>query len=160
MEELTQQQIDERVAVLRRFRSLLEQQRSKFREYLVVLEKQQNSITADNTETLAAHTELEQQVVANITSLQKVIVPMAELYASTGAAAVSPAAQETVEKIQSDLSLLQIQVTAQNKKNRDLLRVHIEQIKTQMNQMQNPYRNNRSIYAVKQPVATIIQVDA
>ena len=34
MEELTQQELDERVALLRKFRSLLEQQRNKFREYL------------------------------------------------------------------------------------------------------------------------------
>ena len=35
--ELTQAQIDERIAVLKRFRTLLEQQRNKFREYLHVL---------------------------------------------------------------------------------------------------------------------------
>ena len=80
MEELTQQELDERVALLRKFRSLLEQQRNKFREYLTVLEKQENSITSENPETLIAHTELEQQVVKNIANLQKVIVPMSKMY--------------------------------------------------------------------------------
>ena len=60
MAEITQQELDERVALLRKFRSLLEQQRNKFQEYLNVLEKQQDSITSQNTESLIAHTELEQ----------------------------------------------------------------------------------------------------
>ena len=42
MEELSNQELEERVAILKRLRFLLEQQRSKFKEYLTVLEKQQN----------------------------------------------------------------------------------------------------------------------
>ena len=80
MAELTQQELDERVALLRKFRSVLEQQRNKFQEYLTVLEKQQDSITKENPENLIAHTELEQQVVKNIANLQKVIVPMSKMY--------------------------------------------------------------------------------
>ena len=48
MAEITQEELNERVALLRRFRSLLEEQRGKFREYLTVLEKQQDSITSEN----------------------------------------------------------------------------------------------------------------
>ena len=80
MAELTQEELDERVALLRKFRSVLEQQRNKFQEYLTVLEKQQDSITKENPESLIAHTELEQQVVKNIANLQKVIVPMSKMY--------------------------------------------------------------------------------
>ena len=82
MQKLSQNEINERVAVLKRFKTLLERQRDKFREYLSVLEKQQTSITEENTDALIAHTELEQQVVSNIAGLQKVIVPMAEMYSS------------------------------------------------------------------------------
>ena len=52
MEKITQEELNERVAILKRFRSLLEQQRNKFREYLTVLEKQQDSINDENTEKL------------------------------------------------------------------------------------------------------------
>ena len=45
--EITQKELDERVALLHRLKSLLEQQRSKFREYLNVLEKQQDSIAKE-----------------------------------------------------------------------------------------------------------------
>ena len=74
------EELEERVAILKRFRFLLEQQRNKFKEYLNVLEKQQNSIDAEDSEALIKHSELEQQIVKNISNLQKVIVPMNKMY--------------------------------------------------------------------------------
>lgn len=158
MAEISQEELDERVALLRRFRSLLEEQRSKFQEYLNVLEKQQDSITDENPESLLAHTELEQQVVKNIANLQKVIVPMKKLYT---AKVPHESLEEDAEitKIQNDLSDLQNKVLKQNEINRDLLRIHIEQLRNQISNFKNPYKNNRSVYAQKQPVATMIQVE-
>ena len=162
MAEITQEELNERVAILRRFRSLLEEQRGKFREYLTVLEKQQDSITSENPENLLAHTELEQQVVKNIASLQKVIVPMAKMYhAGNGAAsaAVSAAEDAEIAKLQNDLTDLQDRVLKQNAINRDLLRVHIEQLKSQIAGFKNPYKANRSVYATVQPVAQMVHVE-
>lgn len=158
MAEISQEELNERVALLRRFRSLLEEQRSKFQEYLNVLEKQQDSITDENPESLLAHTELEQQVVKNIANLQKVIVPMKKLYT---AKIPHESLEEDAEitKIQNDLSDLQNKVLKQNEINRDLLRIHIEQLRNQISNFKNPYKNNRSVYAQKQPVATMIQVE-
>ena len=164
MAEITQEELNERVAILRRFRSLLEEQRGKFREYLTVLEKQQDSITSENPENLLAHTELEQQVVKNIASLQKVIVPMAKMYHAgkgNATAAASVAEEAEIIKIQNDLSDLQDRVLKQNAINRDLLRVHIEQLKSQIAGFKNPYKNNRSVYAnvQAQSVATMVHVE-
>ena len=160
MAEITQEELNERVALLRRFRSLLEEQRGKFREYLNVLEKQQDSITSENPENLLAHTELEQQVVKSIANLQKVIVPMSKMYSAVGNKA--PAAEDAeITKIQNDLSDLQDKVLKQNAINRDLLRVHIEQLRSQISNFKNPYKNNRSVYANvhAQAVATMVQVE-
>lgn len=159
MAEISQEELDERVALLRRFRTLLEQQRNKFQEYLTVLEKQQDSITTENTEKLIAHTELEQQVVKNIASLQKVIVPMSNMYKSAGAP-LSAVENQSIEKIQDELNDLQEKVLKQNQINRDLLRVHISQIQTQIQNFKNPYKTARSVYAQKQPVATMVHVEA
>lgn len=164
MAEITQEELNERVAILRRFRSLLEEQRGKFREYLTVLEKQQDSITSENPENLLAHTELEQQVVKNIASLQKVIVPMAKMYHAgngTASAAVSAAEDAEIAKLQNDLTDLQDRVLKQNAINRDLLRVHIEQLKSQIAGFKNPYKANRSVYAnvQAQAVATMVHVE-
>lgn len=160
MAEISQEELNERVAILRRFRTLLEQQRGKFREYLTVLEKQQDSISSENTEALLAHTELEQQVVKNIINLQKVVVPMRQMYnsVSAGEAAASDD-QNTIELLQQDLTDLQERVLAQNKINRELLKVHIGQIKIQLAGLKNPYKNLHSVYAQKQPVSQMVEVE-
>ena len=155
MAEITQEELNERVAILRRFKSLLEEQRGKFQEYLKVLEKQQDSITSENPESLLAHTELEQQVVKNIANLQKVIVPMSKMYKAKAGDDAS------IQKIQNELSDLQHKVLKQNAINRDLLKVHIEQLRAQIAGFKNPYKANRSVYAnvQAQSVATMVHVE-
>ena len=156
MEEISKEELDERVALLKKFRQLLQQQRDKFREYLTVLEKQENSIATENADALLAHTELEQQVVSNIMSLQKVIAPMSDLYNKRG----GQRDEESIVSLQKDLSSLQTQVLAQNKRNRDLLRSHIDSIRTQIASFRNPYKSRRSIYAEKSATASMVMVEA
>lgn len=160
MAEITHEELLERVALLRKFKSVLEQQRNKFKEYLSVLEKQQNSIESENPETILAHTELEQQVVKNISNLQKVIVPMSKMYKSLGVSQNQMPEIEHIQNIQKDLADLQNKVLVQNQINRDLLRVHINQIKTQIQNFNNPYKNARSVYAQTERVASLVQVEA
>ncbi len=159
MAEITQQELDERVALLRKFRSLLEQQRNKFQEYLNVLEKQQDSIASENTESLIAHTELEQQVVKNIANLQKVIVPMQKMYKAAVPMAHT-AEDNSITQIQNELNTLQDKVLKQNQINRDLLRNHIETIRNQIQNFKNPYKNVRSVYAQPQNIASFVEVEA
>ena len=159
MAEITQQELDERVALLRKFRSLLEQQRNKFQEYLNVLEKQQDSINTQNTESLIAHTELEQQVVKNIANLQKVIIPMQKMYKAAVPMAHT-AEENSIAQIQNELNTLQDKVLKQNQINRDLLRSHIETIRSQIQNFKNPYKNARSVYAQPQHVASLVEVEA
>ncbi|MBE6353093.1 MAG: flagellar biosynthesis protein FlgN [Treponema bryantii] len=160
MAEISHEELLERVALLRKFKSVLEQQRNKFKEYLSVLEKQQNSIESENPETILAHTELEQQVVKNISNLQKVIVPMSKMYKSLGVSQNQMPEIEHIQNIQKDLADLQNKVLVQNQINRDLLRVHINQIKTQIQNFNNPYKNARSVYAQTERVASLVQVEA
>ena len=160
MAAISQEELEERVAVLHRFKTLLQQQRNKFQEYLTVLEKQQDSITSENPEKLLAHTELEQEIVRNISTLQKVIIPMKKMY--NDKKPNTEADNEEINKLQEDLSDLQSKVMKQNEINRDLIKVHLDQLKSQISNMKNPYKNNRSIYAAAQPqkIATRIFVDA
>ena len=142
--EITQKELDERVALLHRLKTLLEQQRNKFREYLNILEKQQDSISKEDPESLIAHTELEQQIVRNIANLQKVIVPMSKMYKNSDNGK-NPATE--IQNLQKDLNDLQNKVLKQNQINRDLLRVHIDSIKSQIQNFRNPYKSARSVYA-------------
>ncbi|MBE6361889.1 MAG: flagellar biosynthesis protein FlgN [Treponema bryantii] len=159
MEELSNQELEERVAILKRLRFLLEQQRSKFKEYLTVLEKQQNSIDKEDSEALIKHSELEQQIVKNISNLQKVIIPMNKMYSTINGSSAKTQNDSEIEKIQNELSDLQSKVLRQNEINRDLLRVHIENIKRQINNFKNPYKNNRSVYAQSQKVAQLVEIN-
>lgn len=161
MAELSKEELDERVAILRRFRKLLEQQRNKFQEYLTVLESQQGKIEAEDAESIAAHTELENQIVKNLASLQKVIVPMQGMYQAI-VPCVPVADNASVEQLQLDLANLQKQVLAQNERNRTLLKSQMGKIKTQITNLnlRNPYRGRNSVYAEKAAVGSVIEFNA
>lgn len=160
MAELSQEEINERVAVLKHFKKLLEQQRAKFQEYLKVLESQQNSIENEDTDALVAHTELEQQVVKNLSNLQKVIVPMQKMYSSVKNTSES---DKEITVLQNELETLQSKVLSQNEKNRELLKCHIVELRTRISQVQNqnPYRNTASVYgASSKNSGRLIEVEA
>ena len=164
---LSTEEFDERVAILRRFRMLLETQRNTFREYLTVLEKQQLKIEADDSEALMAHAELETQIVANISNLQKVIKPLQLMYESNNAAttvatAVTKQEDADVEKMQLELAELQQRVLAQNEHNRMLLKAQLSRLRTQLTDLslKNPYRGRRSVYAEKVGTGSMLAVEA
>lgn len=156
--ELSAEELNQRVLILKRFRQLLEQQRQKFQEYLLVLEKQQDSIESEDTEAILSHAELEQQVVCGISNLQKVIMPMNEMY-NASVRGTDSKAEKSVEDLQYELNSLQNRVLEQNQKNRTLLREHMNVIRTQIENFKNPYRNNRSVYATKVAEGNLIAVE-
>ena len=157
--ELSQEEISERVAILKRFRTLLEQQRNKFREYLKVLELQENKIETEDTDAILAHSQLETEIVKGIGSLQKVIVPMQELCTKTNAAFYNPKDAVPIESIQKDLNNLQKQVLEQNEKNRILLKEHMCVLKQQISNFKNPYKNTKSVFTSKLTSGSRIAID-
>lgn len=154
MADISQEELEERVRLLHRFKDLLQQQRAKFQEYLNVLEKQQDSITEENADNLMVHTELGKQVVQNLVNLQKVIIPMKKMCPVQN--------DEDIQNLQEELVDLQEKVSKQNEINRDLIRVHMESLISRINNFKNPYKNNRSVYASSQSnkVASLISVEA
>ncbi len=156
--ELSQEEINERVAILKRFRHLLEQQRNKFKEYLTVLEKQEQGIISENDDIVVAQSELEQQIVSNITNLQKVIVPMENLYKEKGITLTAE-----IPQIQKELTELQQAVLTQNEKNQSLLKEHMIQLRNQITKISdprhNPYAKKTSIYSQKVASPSIIDVE-
>lgn len=157
---ISQEELEERIAIIKRFKKLLQQQRSKFEEYLVALEQQQKKIVIEDGDALIAHAELENQIVANIASLQKVIVPMQGMYDAV-VPEVSKTEAASIQNLQSDLEDLQKQVLIQNESNRKMLKAHINRLKTQINAVRiaNPYRGKNSIYAEKNAVGSMISIE-
>ena len=154
-QELTREQLDERVAILKRFRQLLEQQRQKFRDYLVVLEKQAEMIGTDNVDAMVQHAEIEQAIVSEIHTIQKVINPLEDMYRTA-----HPEITDTeIPKLKTDLEQLRKDVLVQNEKNRELLKSHMTMLRQQVVSLKNPYARRTSVYASSAETATIVDIN-
>ncbi len=154
---LTQEEINERIAILKRFKQLLEEQRKKFNDYLNVLEMQGTEIEAGNADAIAAHTDLESQIVSNLTSLQKVIEPMELLYKDK-VAMFDQGGMSGIPVLKTDLAQLQAKVLERNKLNRELLAAQMAKITATRANLNNPYRNTRTVYAVQQHTGSMISI--
>lgn len=158
-QNLTEEELSERIAIIKRFRELLEQQKTKFEQYLKVLELQEGKIEQEDTESILAHSELETQIVEGINSLQKVIIPMEKMYKKSAISTVNPDLHIPINRIQNDLSNLQNKVLKQNERNRILLKSHMIQLKQQINEYKNPYRNLTSVYFTKSNPGSRITIE-
>lgn len=150
---LTQEQIDERVCVLKRLKELLTQQRKKFQEYLIVLEKQEFSIDEGDTDKLTVHTQLEENILNNIKNLQKVITPMEDMYRQTHEN------DNEIPVLKADLTDLHEKVQAQNEINRTKLTSSLAVVRTKLNNFNNPYKKAKSVYTKTQSTATMISLE-
>jgi len=152
--ELTAEQIAERKAILRRFRALLEQQRDKFREYLQVLNSQADMIEQDNVEALIVHTEIEQKIIGELYTIQKVINPLQDMYRT-----VHPKATESdIPHLQSDLNALRTQVLNKNEANRQLLKSRMQQLRQKITLSRTGFGSTKGIYASDAQSASIIDI--
>lgn len=142
-----QGELERRKAVLRRFRELLVQQREKFERYLLVLDHERTDIETGDLDKLVSHVELEQEIVSEIYTFQKVIDPLEELYrASYEAAEGAPEAAE-FPALKQSLVELRGEVLARNAENRVLLKRRMETLRTEIDAVHRPMAGRRSVYA-------------
>jgi hypothetical protein len=134
----------QRVATLRRFRELLVQQRAKFESYLTVLDHERSDIESGDVDRLAAHVEIEEAIVSEIFTFQKVIDPMEELYR-----AAYPAAEEDPEvpALRGTLDELKDEVLRRNAENRALLKRQMDVTRAEIAGFRNPLASRASVYA-------------
>ncbi|HOZ72404.1 MAG TPA: flagellar export chaperone FlgN [Spirochaetales bacterium] len=140
--KLSRQELDERVAVLKRFRELLVRQRDKFNEYMSLLERQRTDIESGDVDALVAHVELEQGIVSEIFAVQKVIEPLEDMYRS----AYRGAEPEGVAELRSTLSELKDEVVVRNSENRALLKQRMDMLRHEIMSVGNPYAKRKSVY--------------
>jgi len=140
---LSRQELDERVAVLKRFRELLVRQRDKFHDYMGLLDRQRSDIENGDVDALVAHVELEQGIVSEIFAVQKVIDPLEDMYRS----AYAGAAPEGVDELRSTLSTLKEEVVTRNTANRALLKQRMDMLRHQIMSVNNPYAKRKSVYS-------------
>ena len=142
--EISAEELTQRVAIVRRFRELLIQQRERFHNYLAVLEKQQDIIKTGSAEELLAQVELEEQIVADIFSIQKVIDPLEHMYQ----AAVPFSAGDDVPALKVALENLKNRAISQFAHNKDLLSSRMAELRTEIKELRNnPFTSaSRSLY--------------
>jgi hypothetical protein len=152
-------ELSQRVAVLRRFRVLLAEQRDRFHSYLEALDRQRQVIETGTAEELIAHVELEEKIVADIFSIQKVIEPLDKMYRTvySGSAgfSVQPGGDE-VSGLKSALEGLKKEAVARSGRNRDLLSRRMAEIRSEIKALRsNPYlQSSRSAV----PFPTLVDI--
>ncbi len=133
---ISDSELAQRVAVIKRFKELLVQQCERFRCYLAVLDRQQLLIGIDSADEIIAHVELEEQIVADIFSIQKVIDSMEVMYNAAGNSAGPYLSANDIPELKATLEELKIQAAVRSGRNRDMLSSRMEEI-------------NRDIQAIK-----------
>ncbi len=141
--ELSSEEVARRVAVLKRFRELLVQQRDKFRDYLTVLDKQKDVIEKGDADALSAHVEIEEGIVSEILAIQKVVDPLESLYRN-----VYPEREAEVPRLKQALEELKTEAVARSKRNRELLSKRMDDVRSEIRSLRgNPFASRRSVYA-------------
>jgi len=163
--ELSSAEVERRVAIIKRFRELLSQQRDRFRQYLNVLGKQKDVIEKGSADELMVHVELEEQIVGDILAIQKVIDPLEAMYqtafptGSTTTSAVAHSSGTTVSQgegevpsLRAALEELRSEAVIRSGQNRDLLSKRMEEIRQEMKTLRaNPYAIHHSVYSDEGP---------
>ncbi len=140
-------ELEQRTAVLRRFRELLVQQRAKFQKYLVVLDHQKGDIESGDVDRLVAHVELEEQIVSEIFTFQKVLDPLEDLYRAAYPAGTGSADHGELPELKASLIELRGEVLKRNAENRALLKQRMETLRSEIAGLRMPMKARRSIYA-------------
>ena len=136
--ELSQNEVTQRTAILRQFRELLKAQRNRFGEYLNVLEKQKHVIEKGSADSLIRHVELEEKIVEDIFSIQKVINPLEEMYRDIRQGDVHD--NDEVIDLKSALEGLKTEAISRSKRNRLLLSQRMTEVRSEIkNVNSSPY---------------------
>jgi hypothetical protein len=134
--------VKERVALLKRFKELLIEQRRKFRDYIEVLDRQKTAIESGNIEDIQTHVDLDEKMAAGIIAVQKTIEPMRSMYE----ASISNDAE--ILEISAVLENLKAETVKRIETNKNLLQKHMISIRNELKNLRNnPFTKRKSIYA-------------
>ncbi len=150
---LTETEVEQRITLLRRFRSMLEEQRSKFKNYLSILDVQEQAVAQGDTEKVTLHAEMEQAILNEILSMQKVIDPLQEMYHYN-----FPGGDKEITELQESLGRLQDQVLQRNEQTRAFLQRKKAELQNRIAALRIP-RNQNSMYSAKGH-ATLLDIRA
>lgn len=114
---LSAKELKQRVNLIKRVKETLKLQRDKFFQYLNLLEHEKTSLETGHLDKLEAQVALEDSLVQEIVSVQRVLDPLESMAREAGAWHEEP----EVEVLKENLVHLQAQVLEKNRENRQLL---------------------------------------
>jgi len=136
-------ELNQRIAVIKRFKELLKAQRERFLEYLDSLEKQKDVIQRGTADEVMHHVELEEKIITDIFSIQKVIDPLEEMYHSTRQDTSRPELDE-VSGLKDTLENLKGEAVIRSERNKELLSQRLIEIRSEIKSLRsNPYTRRR-----------------
>jgi hypothetical protein len=168
-ETLSGEEVSRRVGILRRFRELLKTQRDRFQQYLEILDKEKDVLEDGSAQDAAAYVELEEKIVADISSIQKVIDPLESMYRASyplpkkGRKSRSKNAAEDaagIPDLRTALAGLKTEAAVRSERNRELLSRRMAAIQTEIKIIRkNPYsRKSRSLYG-EVPSPSLVDIE-
>ena len=140
-----ERELDERIALLRRYRRMLELQRQRLQAYMELLDTREKVIASGDYSGLEEYTAREQQVVKGIIAVQQCIEPLAVMYKNA-----MPEGSQDVDELRERLEHLRLKVLDRNQESREILKHHLEELRTQIADLNIPKMPN-SPYANSEP---------
>ena len=146
--EIDSAELAQRVAILKRFKILLSQQRDRFKSYLDLLDKQQSVIESGSAEDLLTYVEIEEKIVSDIFSIQKVIDPLEEMYnhvITDRTVQKIPVSgdtdtQDEVPSLKASLEKLKSEAVLRSTQNKELLSKRMIELRQEIKTLRNnPY---------------------
>ena len=155
--DISPTELSKRVAIIKRFKELLKAQRDRFQAYLNALDKQKDVIQRGTADDLLRHVELEEKIVSDIFSIQKVIDPLEEMYQSVkietpakiGLQSNRPmpgekAAEEEVSGLKETLESLKAEAVLRSERNRELLAKRMAELRSEIKSLRsNAYAHRK-----------------
>ena len=126
---MSEGELAQRAAILSQLKDLLNQQIKLFRKFLSALEKQHTAIEAGIEENILAYIEIEEQIVADILSIQKVIDSLEDMYRAT--------VPDDISTLKSALENLKNQAMVQSEHNKGLISARMTDIGGDIDSLKN-----------------------
>jgi len=151
--QISATELSQRVAVIKRFKELLKAQRDRFHAYLDALDKQKDVIQSGTTDDLLRHVELEEKIVSDIFSIQKVIDPLEEMYQSVKVKSPTKNGSKPVDKMSGEeevtslkdaLDGLKAEAVVRSERNRSLLSKRMAELRSEIKSLKtNAYAKRK-----------------
>ena len=146
--EISSYELGQRVAVLKRFKELLKAQRDRLRAYLDTMDKQQEIIQRGTADDLLRHVELEEKIVEDIFTIQRVIDPLEDMYHSLKETSGGQTGENELISLKEVLYELKYEAIHRSGQNRELLAKRMAELRSEINSLKkNPYAGRRLNFA-------------